>query len=506
MRTDFRIRSGLIGFILTLTLGLTGAALADDNDDEDSQLRDRSAYFPLFFQGVTDEPAEPDDRGATVKKPKLAEEFLPGFWSLALRSLTFEASLLDQVDCIEDKSDATPSPLASLAICSQVEVPSDTGDPTVRTFRFNPDDELRSYKITVNPGDWFRSAADFTAAYTTAKSYPLYVDRSDDPLLEKTSEREALHFLSWSFGKRLLAGLSATGSYTKRASLVDNTLLPAPMLRRDRYEDTLSVEFDPDRLLVYPGDLASAYDALLAHTQLAPDSGSGLPADQCLIRAGESGADGEEVKVDTLDCFTKVCQQEKNGDLFACLGALSKRKVSRRGLAGLLPKIKYEEKDQFDFLLNGGVFVPQAFLEDSLHTWTVTWDLGEALDSADHRRQALKAIATHQKLVAQDVARDAKKKLTLQVPSYSLRYPAGTEFIEFLLARYDNGEFADAKWSGVRLDGGKKTSLAKIGLSVNEKPGVLMGKVTKPDTYTVELTAKDDYGKTATATVTLTVH
>lgn len=476
----------LVKRLILATLAVAVAPLAAQTDPDSNQ-RDRFNYYPQVF--FTPPVAESTSVPSTKEGDdwlELDTVLLPGRKSRFFRSLSFSASLVDQENCIEDKSSADPSPLAALGICSELE----SGSGEVRTFRLNPDDHLLGFEGTITPGDWFRNADDFTKAYSLAKTYDKYVNVEVDPLKGMNRRREKLHFLTWGRGKRLALSLSGTVKYAERKSVVDGARLPRQMLRDEHFEDTYSVEFEPNRLLFYPGDLATAYKALLAHTKLSSDNTSGLDVKQCTTKDGK------------VDCVAAACRDSAPGDLLDCLKTLSDRPVSPRWLSALLPKIKYEDKDQFDFLLNGGNFVPLAFLEDSIQTWTVSWDLGAALDTAHHRREALTAIATHQKLVEQD----AKRKLTIEILTSSINKRAGRSLSKALLARYNDDSFVDASWSAVWLDGTTERKLTELDLHLNTKPGVVLGEQGPPrGSYLIKLKAKDAFGNQAERTVTLRV-
>jgi hypothetical protein len=63
-------------------------------------------------------------------------------------------------------------------------------------------------------------------------------------------------------------------------------------------------------------------------------------------------------------------------------------------LATLIPTFQFKKESQFDFIKQGGnVFVPAAFPEPSLNTFSFTFDLRRPIPSTKDRTDALNAMA-----------------------------------------------------------------------------------------------------------------
>ena len=343
-----------------------------------------------------------------------------------------------------------------------------TGQPNSNE---KPVDDLAKLELTVKPGQIFRSTAELGQAYDLALADLTkgFVDRLSDPLRD-TPSRKKLDELAWAgrhgVGKRLLAALEATVGYNERSPFAGPTLLDEEIRGEDDTEFVVSVSLDLDALVIFPEEVGEAYEVLEKHTRLDPENEAGLDV------------------FENLDCSGKnpiKCLREKSG-----IG------VRGRWLAGLLPKITFETVDQFDFILAAGQ--PFPLNEDSLESVTVTWDLGSALDSAKHRRAAIKALGSHRKLAARDDRRNLEPIIKIDrvrvpygfpvpvqlesvyrgEPEQGGRSPSGVEW--HLLGIVADGEMADPVTSGIKV----------------QKTGQLTVRDADPGTYRVRLCLFDD--------------
>jgi hypothetical protein len=323
-------------------------------------------------------PTAEESAGSSEPEWAFKGTLLPGFASRFFRPLSITASGIDQLDKIFD---GTIDPV--------------TGQPN---FKENTAKDLYKAEVTVKPGKILRSTAELKEAYSIAldKQARNLIDISSDPLLATPSGLKLVE-LAWSdaqgMGKRFLSAIDASFAWTERSPFAGTTPIPRDPLDEDETEFIYAITLDLDALAVFPSEALEAYQTLELHTKLSPENRAGL---------------------DPLK--NQRCQ---NLNPTKCLREVSGVGVRGRWLAGVLPKITFKEVDQFDFILAGGE--PFPFNEDALATISVTWDLGAALDSAKHRRDAIKALALHRTLAARDGRRDLEPVLSL----HRIRVPYG---------------------------------------------------------------------------------
>lgn len=401
---------------------------------------------------------EGDPKATTVDddqwKADFEESLLPGGKSRFWRSLTFSFSTLDQPD--------------NVFIGESEENPSG--------FLRNPDQSLSKLDFTLKPGQWFRKSSDFSAAYALGKSPATagLIDFSTDPLadFQNTAERledrgvSKLEFLAWAgkggTWKRLASAITFTMANSERSRLVGTSVLPPDIQDRDDEATTFSFKLDPKQLIRFPGQLSAAYTALEAHTAISSSNRSGLTNPGASCETGENSA-----------------------NVVRCLEQLSDIQVSGRWLAGLLPEIEIKTTDEFDFVKVGGNFIGSQFLEDSLETVTVTWNLGAALDTANHRREAIKAIALHRTLVKRDTMRNDELSLVVTPPH---KIKEGTLLYMPLIAKYKKSEdLPKGSWKA------KGVQMLNLKLSGD---GILSGYPPAGD-WEIVITFKDTYGNVA---------
>ncbi len=64
-----------------------------------------------------------------------------------------------------------------------------------------------------------------------------------------------------------------------------------------------------------------------------------------------------------------------------------------------MPVFEFKTVDQFDFVEFGGRFLRSLYLEETIETYTMTWDLNRIFDRRADRTAALDAVAAVEKLV-----------------------------------------------------------------------------------------------------------
>lgn len=374
---------------------------------------------------------------------------LPGRGSLLFRSLTLGYSLLDQADRVFVGGDP-------ILPASFLEV----GDTT-----------LNKFDLKLAPGSWFRTPKEFQDAYELAKKAP-FVESGSDPLLDRKFDAQSkkLHFLAWAkrsgAAKRLLDSTEFTISSAERSEVASMMIVPPNLRSQNKRATTYSFVFDPKNIVVFPEQVASAYNALEKHVDLHK-SEPGLK-DPTLCT--------EPVLIDRLRCLSEIT-------------------VRPRWVAGLIPEVKLERVDQFEFLANAGGFVRSPFVEDDIDTLTVQWDLAAALNSSEHRRAALNAVLRHQALYKVGRQRAAG----IDISPTSLEVREGQMIFLPLKAEYDAdvGALEVSKW---QLAGAEP----RLHLS---KEGVLSGFLapSKSSVVTLRVTAIDKHGGEAVQEIRISV-
>ncbi|MCG8463058.1 MAG: hypothetical protein MI919_42790 [Holophagales bacterium] len=246
----------------------------------------------------------------------------------------------------------------------------------------NPAPNLEKREATLRPGRFFRTTAELDAAYKVAtdKKTRRLIDSGSDPL-RKVDEAEKLAELasanSKGYIRRFFSAFEMTFGHSERDPTELKQDPASPEFRSDDGEFVYRVTLDLDQLVVFPAEVREAYDTLERHLKLDPL---------------------ERVELEPFDSG-----QCAGDDPVRCLRKTSGLPVRGRWLAGVLPTIKFETKDQFDFILAGGEAFP--LQEDTLETITVTWDLTSALDIAKQRRDAIKALAAHRRIQEREARR-----------------------------------------------------------------------------------------------------
>ncbi len=242
--------------------------------------------------------------------------------------------------------------------------------------RPNPNPELEKYELSLDLSKVFWSSDELVDAYklaaSTKKAKLSLIDAEcfrEQYLSNGKTGQEVLAFFARAQkgrGKKLRRFASAW-TFSMAQSERQN-----PGLGGDDYEGTYSITFDPKKLIVTADRALKAYEGLDAYTEL------------------------HKVKVPRDFLGPNI------GDVRHPSSALRKQSglpIMKQGFVALIPTMKIKSVDQFDFLAVGSTFLPNPLIEGSLETVTFTWDLSTALDTAKKRRDAMKAIVIHEKLL-----------------------------------------------------------------------------------------------------------
>jgi hypothetical protein len=238
-------------------------------------------------------------------------------------------------------------------------------------FVRNPDDTLWKGTLTVKMASLFTSVADLHDAYTKLNDYKKtfgFTRVAADPLAGKSQARLLDYFTRTGSGDRFgrfMSAFTLSGSLLERAEL-DFGLAGPPAGADDRTKLSFDIVFDPSALFVTASQKKQAFDALSAYLKAYPS------------RARDLGA------VAPCTRGTTACIDLRS---LAGLGPL------KALAATLIPTVKLESVDEFDYAMVGGqpILFPETAREGSLQTVTFTWDLLEIIKPSPARREAVAA-------------------------------------------------------------------------------------------------------------------
>ena len=261
-------------------------------------------------------------------------------------------------------------------LLGELTVPDRTGEGerTVPDFIPNPDEKLWKATAELKFGRLFTSTADLKSIYSSAKKHKKLFDLASDRI---AGEEDKVDFFlrrrSRDWGARLISGLTFTFAISERPAVDPMGKLPDAVRRRleteDEHEETFSIKYDPLPLF---------------------NTGSHLSAGAAALAAYATTYKPETLGVESL------CTDPKRP---SCLREVSNLASSKKWLAALLPVFEFKTVDQFDFVEFGGRFLRSLFLEESLETYSLTWDLNRVFDRKADRTAALDAVAAVEELV-----------------------------------------------------------------------------------------------------------
>lgn len=290
----------------------------------------------------------------------------------------------------------------------EIAGPSNREPRTVVEFLPNPDQYLWKATLTVSPSQMFLSASDLETAYgAVAKNRKLF--RTDyDPLSLVDDE---LGYFSRSRradrAGRVLSSVTFSVAVSQRPSLDGQSTLPDPVINEDRAVQTYSVKIDPLSWFVTGTEKASAYSALGAYAKAYKKS-------------------------EAVETLLIPCKNQNDRD---CLRELSGLSGRGRFWVAVLPVFEYKSVDQFDFVNAGGRYLFAPLVEDTIETYTVTWDLKRAFKASKERISALSAV---------QAAADLRSPAPSIEPVGILRISRGELF--YLRLRAKNG-IKDLTWN-----------------------------------------------------------
>ena len=288
---------------------------------------------------------DPDDKFIVCKSE--IDRFEPGWQDRVLRSLQYEYTLIEQ-------------PLF---------VAASSGGAT--QIIENPSVYLNQHSITMQFSELFPGTSNFATIVQR-----VYADAS---LAEKNKPRSGLQLDPKFCGpnsqtltclasggrwwERFLSGVGLTLSLSERPD-VQQGLVIAGLPFSQHYGLTGKVVFDPTSLFVTATNWKSA---------LATVDGMAIAdKDNCLLTASKI-----PMAKDVEGCRSKFWKQRLNP---------SKNQGVGTWIAGvLIPKVQFQAVSQFDFIKNGGTFIPESNLQGSLKTYTLTWNFSHVIPSTTDR-------------------------------------------------------------------------------------------------------------------------
>lgn len=283
--------------------------------------------------------------------PRGAERFL-GMWNL--------------VGEIQDTPDF-------FAKATEIPGPSTREPRTVIELFPNPDQYLWKATLTLNPSQLFILPSELEAAYGTVLKNGRLFNTTYDPL--SLEEHEIDYFMRRRsidrFG-RLLSGFTFSAAVSERPRLEGGSPLPDPIFSRDKRVETYGLKFDPLPWFVTGSEQASAFSALGSYVKAYKQK-------------------------DLAESITPLCKSQHD---VRCVEEVAGLSRGRRFAIAVLPVLEYKSVDQFDFINAGGRFVFSPFFDQTIETYTATWDLKRAFKVSKERLGAIAAIQASQDLSA----------------------------------------------------------------------------------------------------------
>lgn len=255
---------------------------------------------------------------------------------------------------------------------------------------FNADGELQPlldeslWKVTakVELKSLFLSPADLKESYGSLKALEATVGREN--LRDQIANVDAAALPAYFLRARPLDRLGRlVAGFSLGASLLER---PESDFgsggRGDAGEATkwsFDLVFDPASLFVTAADHAAAYTALASYLKVFPERVKGLAKQHC--------TPGE----DDRSCLEKLAGT-----------AATSGQRARRVLAAVLPTVKVESVDEFDYAVLGGVpvLLPPEGRDRALQNFELSWKLASVLPASKARRDALAALKARAELNA----------------------------------------------------------------------------------------------------------
>jgi hypothetical protein len=250
----------------------------------------------------------------------------------------------------------------------------------------NPERYLNQHTVNFQLSELFPNtsnlAAVVAAIYTASQNSDQKAGIAADPktlrldkLCGNSAKRTQFQCLAsgGNFWQRLLSAVTGSVAWSERdeaqQGVIVNNFTPT-----QHYGPAGEIDFDPASLFIN----ASAWKTVLASLK-------GIPLDPAFFTGGANKLG------DAAPCFTKDPKNSFPDEYCVKIFARPRFSASKpQGGwtvfgAGLIPKFQFKVVDQFDFIKNGGVLVPQAGLQRSLKNYSFIWDLRRVVPSTSDR-------------------------------------------------------------------------------------------------------------------------
>ena len=282
----------------------------------------------------------------------------------------------------------------------------------------NPERYLIKHSLTFAFSELFLTPTDFGNAL---KSFydnrpPQAGESLDLKNLCKHGKRPDLDCLATSglWWHRALSGVTVTFSISERTRAMSGVILPDRPFPQG-YDKSGEIDFNPSQIFMVGSNWKNAADSLV-HIQRAR-SGTELAESMCVPDPKHS--DSKRHSDDTLaKCLVRAYGGSKGG----WIGFL----------AAALPTFKFIRQTQFDFLKNGGSFIPAPFPEGALNNYAFTWDLKRLIAPTKER-----VAATDVLTIKGRAASEAGTKLCVTITNGQKSYmPISDSFPESSCERF----------------------------------------------------------------------
>jgi hypothetical protein len=338
---------------------------------------------------------EPSDRSQL-----LVNDLLPGPAERWSRLFQVKAEFIDQEDFF----------------VQEVRLPRGRDGEELDTliFRPNPDSYLWKSTVSLDFSRLVWSADELKTAYEAAASNPEWFDTRVDPLALERAGNDLVEFFARARQEdrldRFLNSLSAFVAIADRPTLRNGSLLPDAVDRDDEYDETYGVKIDTSRWFPNGSDWAKAYAATAAYARA--------------------------FKQPSVLDFPHPCSGHVNR---RCLEQATSLNGAQRLFASILPVFEFKLVDQFDFVQDGARFLSTDLADDSLETYTLTWDFARVFGAAKQRAEMLAALQALEK-----VREKGKPKIGWRSGT-KIPVRAG----ELLYLQFESqGGLSPVKWSG----------------------------------------------------------
>lgn len=286
----------------------------------------------------------------------------------------------------------------------QQELPSTifaqvAGSSTGPTTLLNPQHYLASHALTVKFGDLFFSSSDLAAIYKSVgvllpDDAPALSIKDCDIAKEKSMVKCLARARLKDKVSRALTGLTLNAGASQRNRNIQGVLFTSQFPDID-YTIRGQLDFDPTALFVTAANWGDAI-SILNSTHSIGTQQNLLPNERARLAQLLNGLPGDCIFDPILQQTGKQAFQMAGNFAQSCLNALAGRQgFLEKTLAVLVPTFQFKKESQFDFIKqSGSVFVPAAFPEPSLNTFSFTFDLRRFVPSTKDRTDALNAIAS----------------------------------------------------------------------------------------------------------------